>query len=153
MNRSLVIGGVIFLLLLAIVGSVVGYFVYNGPRLDESSKAYVDTNVPIIVSSWSKEELLKRSSPQLLAVVNKSPEQIDQLFKKLSTLGAMQHYEGSKGQAYLFFNYPQGKSVTAKYVADAKFEHGEANIQIQLVQTSGEWQIINFHVNSPIFLQ
>ena len=153
MNKSLVIGGVLFLVLLTLIGSVVGYFVYNGSGLDASSKAYVDENIPLIVSSWSKEELLKRSSPKLIELVNKNPNQLDQLFKKLSTLGAMTHYEGSKGQAYFFVNYPQGKSISAKYTANAKFEHGEAEIQVQMVQESDQWQIINFHVNSPIFLQ
>ena len=153
MNKSLVIGGVLFLVLLALIGSVVGYFVYNGSGLDASSRAYVDENIPLIVSSWSKEELLKRSSPKLIEVVNKNPDQLDQLFKKLSTLGAMTHYEGSKGQAYFFVNYPQGKSISAKYTANAKFEHGEAEIQVQMVQDADQWQIINFHVNSPIFLK
>ena len=125
----------------------------TGTGLDASSKAYVDTSVPAIVSPWSKEELLKHSSPQLIEVVNKNPGQLDQLFAKLATLGAMQQYQGPAGQANLFFDFSKGKIVTAKYVAHAKFEHGDAEIQVQLVQASGEWQIINFHVNSPIFLR
>ena len=153
MNKSLVIGGVLFAVVLALIGSAVGYFVYNGSGLDASSKAYIDENIPRIVSPWSKEELLKRSSPKLIELVNKNPDGLDQLFKKLSTLGAMTRYEGSEGQAYFFVNYPQGKSISAKYTAQAKFEHGDASIQVQMVQTDDQWQIINFHVNSPIFLQ
>jgi hypothetical protein len=46
-----------------------------------------------------------------------------------------------------------GKQITAKYRAKALFENGEAEILIQLIEHDGKWQIINFHVNSPIFLK
>ena len=123
------------------------------PNVPGKTEAERFDNAVRKIFSVSKEELLKRSSPKLVELVNKNPDGLDQLFKKLSTLGAMTRYEGAKGQAYFSVNYPQGKSISAKYTADAKFEHGDASIQVQMVQTDGQWQIINFHVNSPIFLQ
>ena len=45
-----------------------------------------------------------------------------------------------------------GKQITAKYKAKAIFENGEAEIQIQLIEHDGKWKIINFQVNSPVFL-
>ncbi len=152
MKKLLLVGAIILVAVLSVIGSIVAYVVSAGSGLDESSKAYVDANIPVIASQWSEEELLKRSSLQLLDLIKKNPTQLDQVFKKLATLGALKQYGASKGQAVLSFNVPNGKTVTAKYVADAKFEHGDANFQIQLVQTDGQWQIINFHVDSPIFL-
>lgn len=153
MKKVLVVLGSIFLVLVVAFAAFVGYAAYTGSGLDKSSKAYVDANLPPILSTWSKDELLKRSSSQLLKIINDKPEQLQQLFEKLSKLGALQHYDGSKGEANVFFDASKGKITTAAYVADATFEHGEAHIVVRLVQTSGQWQILLFNVNSPLFLQ
>ena len=153
MKKFLMILGGLFLVLLVVVGVVIGFAAYNGSGLDEASKAYVDESVPAIVSTWSKEELLKRCSPQLLEVLNQKPEQIQGLFDKLSKLGAMKHYDGSKGQASMFYDAKHGKTITAEYVAHATFEQSPASISIRLVQLNGRWEFLLFNVNSPFFLQ
>lgn len=84
MKKLLSIIGAIFLLVALTVAGFIGYAAYQGKSLDASSKAYVETNVPAIISTWSKEELLKRASPQLLKIINDDPGKLDQLFQKLS---------------------------------------------------------------------
>ena len=86
-------------------------------------------------------------------MMNANPGQTDQLFAKLAKLGSLKHYDGAKGQAKMFYIGGQGKTVTAEYVANAAFEHGDASIQVRLLQSSGHWQLSNFWVNSPIFLE
>src|SRR5476649_2090265 len=93
-----IVGGICLVLILG-VAAFIGYAAYQGRGLDASSKAYVDENVPTIISTWSKQELLTRASPQLLKVVNEKPEQLDQLFRMFSKLGAMRSYDGSKGDS------------------------------------------------------
>ncbi len=90
MKKFLSVIGGLFLVLVVVVVGFIGYAAYQGRGLDASSKAYVEANVPPIISTWSKDELLKRSSPQLLKIINEKPDQLDQLFQKLSKLGAMQ---------------------------------------------------------------
>ena len=153
MKKFLSIVGGIFLVLVLVVAGFIGYAAYQGQGLDASSKAYVEANVPAIISTWSKDELLKRSSPQLLKVVNEKPEQLDQLFHKLSKLGAMRSFGDVKGDANISYTTQNGKVTTASYVAAAKFENGEGRITTRLIQSSGQWQFLLFHVDSPLFLQ
>src|SRR5262249_58990148 len=60
LKRALSIIGGLFLAFVVLVAGLLGYSAYQGPGLDASSKAYVEENVPAILSSWSKDELLKR---------------------------------------------------------------------------------------------
>ena len=46
-----------------------------------------------------------------------------------------------------------GKVITAAYITSARFEKGPAQLTVRLIQNDGHWQILQFHVNSPIFLQ
>jgi hypothetical protein len=154
LKRFLSIIGGIFLVLVVVVAGFVGYAAYQGRGLDASSKAYVEENIPAIVSTWSKDELLKRSSPQLLRIVNEKPEQLDQLFQKLSTLGPMLSVGEVKGDSNVSYTNQNGKVTTAAYVATAKFGNGEGHISARLTQSpAGQWQILQFHVDSPLFFQ
>ena len=153
MKKFLSIVGGIFLLLVLVVAGFIGYAAYQGRGLDASSKAYVEANIPPIISSWSKDELLKRSSPQLLKILNENPGQLEQLFQKLSKLGAMQSFGEVRGDSNVSVTTQNGKVITASYLAKAKFKNGEAQIAIRLIQLSGQWQILLFNVNSPLFLQ
>lgn len=153
MKKFLSIVGGIFLLLVLVVAGFIGYAAYQGRGLDASSKAYVEANIPPIISSWSKDELLKRSSPQLLKILNENPGQLEQLFQKLSKLGAMQSFGEVKGDSNVSVTTQNGKVITASYLAKAKFQNGEAQIAIRLIQLSGQWQLLLFNVNSPLFLQ
>jgi hypothetical protein len=143
--------GVAFLVFVVVAGALIGYFVYVGSSLDASSKAFVDASVPSIVSTWSREELLTRAAPELLKVVN--DEQLDLLFAKLSRLGRLQSYEGSRGDSHISFTTWAGRVVTASYVASATFDKGPAQVTIRLIEHDGRWQILHFQVYSPIFLQ
>ncbi|MCW2601760.1 MAG: hypothetical protein JWM02_3589, partial [Frankiales bacterium] len=77
MKTFLSIVGGFFLVLVLVVASFIGYAAYQGRGLDASSKAYVEANVPPIISTWSKDELLSRSSPQLLKIINEKPDQLE----------------------------------------------------------------------------
>jgi hypothetical protein len=153
MKKFLSIVGGFFLLLILVVATFIGYAAYQGRGLDASSKAYVEANVPPIISTWSKDELLKRSSPQLQKIINEKPEQLDQLFQMLSKLGSMQSFGDIKGDSNVAYTTQNGKVTTASYVATAKFENGEGRITVRLIQLSGQWQFLLFNVNSPLFLQ
>jgi hypothetical protein len=151
MKKVLIILGILFVLAIAVAAALIGFAAYNGTKLDASSKEYVDQAAPSIISTWSVAELLDRASPELKAIVTK--EQMQQLFNKLSELGKLKEYQGSKGDSFMSYTTQNGKQITAKYRAKALFKNGEAEILIQLIEHDGKWQIINFHVNSPIFLK
>jgi hypothetical protein len=148
-----IIGG-LFLVLVLLAAGFFGYVAYQGRGLDASSKAYVEENTPAIISTWSRDELLKRSSPQLQKVIDEKPEQLDQLFQKLSKLGPMQSFGEVKGDSKVIYTTQGGKITTAAYVANAKFKNGEGRITIRLIQSpAGQWQFLLLNVDSPFFLQ
>ncbi len=153
MKKFFQILGGIFLVLLLIVGVMVGIGVYQGTHLDSSSKAYVETNVKPVVAAWSKDELLKRASPQLLEILDKDPAQVDRLFAKLAKLGALKSLSEPKGQALVAVNTGSGKVVSAAYTESGEFENGHADFNIRLIQIDGEWRFLTFFVTSPIMLQ
>lgn len=153
MRKFLSVVGSLFLLLVLAVAAFIGYAAYHGKSLDASSKAYVESNVPAILGTWSKDELLKRASPQLLKMIGEKPGQLDQLFQKLSTLGAMKTFTDVKGDSSLVYTTREGKVTTATYTANAQFEKGEGKITVRLVQVAGQWQILLLHIDSPLFLQ
>ncbi|HUX82690.1 MAG TPA: hypothetical protein VMV35_07615 [Halothiobacillus sp.] len=147
------IAGGIFLVIVVLGAGFVGYGMYQGRDLDASSKAYVEANVPVVLSTWSEDELLKRSAPQLLSVLQTQPEQLHQVFQKLSALGALRRFYDVKGEANMAYTLKNGLVVTASYVAQAKFEHGDGHVTIRLIRLSGAWKLLMLNVNSPLFLQ
>ena len=152
MKKTIVVLGWTFLALLILVGGFAGYMAYVGPKLDASSKAYVDGQIPAIVSTWSEDELLKRAAPELRRVIT-SKTQLDRVFESLSRLGKLEHYDGAKGEASILFNMKQGKVVTASYVASAKFENGPARISVRLIRHGDQWELLYFNVNSPALMR
>ena len=151
-NFLSIIGGIFLVLILIGVG-VIAYAAFHGRALDASSKAYVEANLPAILDTWSTNELLIRASPQLLKAVNEKPEQLDQLFRKLSNLGALRFFGDVKGDSHISFTTEHGKVTTASYVVNATFENGEGRINTRLIQLDGQWQFLMFNVDSPIFLK
>jgi len=151
MKRVLTIIGGFALIAILLVGGFIGYSSYQGRALDASSKEYVDNNIPLIISSWSKDQLLNRASPQLLKVISEKPDEIDHLFAGFAKLGAMRSYDGSKGDSNISYTNTDGKVITASYVAEAKFANGNARITVRLIQMSGSWQFLLFNVTSPLF--
>lgn len=151
MKRAFQILGIVFVVLMLLLGCFIGYAAYFGTRLDASSKEYVDIAIPAIVSNWSEAELKTRSAPQLME--GSTPEQFTKLFHWLSSLGPMKKYCGSKGTSNVFVSPQHGKTVSARYTACAQFEKGDAAIDVVLVQNKDNvWKIAGFHVNSQALI-
>jgi hypothetical protein len=154
MKKFFYISGIIFWTLI-LIGAV--YFVFNvirGFRLDASSKTYVDKYVPIIISTWSEQELLKCGSSEFKTAVSNPEKQkfFDQTWNGFTKLGTLKEYNGSEGQSHqnLFFytnSKRNGYHISAEYIADADFQNGSAKITIDLVQENGEWKIYFFSVH------
>ena len=114
MKKAFVIGGVVLVGLLAIAGSIIGYWAYCGTALDRSSRAFVDEAIPAIATGWSPHELVKRESPSFFKAT--SDDQLVKLFVAFRKLGALKTYRGSKGEETINVTADSGKVVTATYV-------------------------------------
>ncbi|MFN2120886.1 MAG: hypothetical protein ACK2T0_10875 [Anaerolineales bacterium] len=153
MRRVLSVVGMLFLVVILATGGFVAYATYQGRALDATSKAYVQTTVPAIVSTWSEQELLKRASPQLLTEIHKHPGQLGLMFRKLSALGAMQSFGHVQGESKVTYNFPHDKVATAAYEAKAVFANGTVDIKLRLILQAGKWKLLNFYVTAPASLK
>jgi hypothetical protein len=149
MKKLLIILGTVFLVIILLVAFAVGVAAVRGSALDKESKAYVDRNLPLIISAWDEQELLSRASPEFTQ--NTKREDLDKGFTGLDhKFGKMQSYEGSKGQSYINYSVlssQNGRVITADYVARATFAGGPATIQITLIKHGDKWQIKRFEIN------
>ena len=112
--------GVVFVIALLAVAGGIGYMIYQGIQLDSSARDYAQANIPPILSSWSKDELMKRASPELRDEIAKDPPVLDNLFKKCATLGALESQEIVKHDVHASVTTEEGKVISATCVFDAK---------------------------------
>jgi hypothetical protein len=145
MRKFLYILGALTVIILVVGAVGVGVVVYNGRALDAESKTFIDTAVPAIATNWSEDALLERATPELRGSV--TPDQLRTLFEGFSRLGRLVEYQGSKGDANMSYIAGVGGSVSALYVATAKFQNGDAVFRITLLKRNGQWLIHNFHVD------
>jgi hypothetical protein len=137
---------VIFLLLVILIA----FIAYTGRGLDQESKAYADAAVVAITSQWNEQDLTDRASSQFMAAV-KNPADLDRVVGMWRMLGPLKKYDGSKGAAHIDVRYPQGKTITAAYVARVEFDHNSAQIKISLIKLGGAWKILGFYVAPDSF--
>jgi hypothetical protein len=126
MRRFLSIFGALMLIVIAAAGVGLGVLFYKGPVLDSESKAYVDSAVPAIAATWSPQELLDRATPELRQIFKSRREDLSALFAGFSRLGALLEYEGATGEALLGYVPGSGITVSASYLAKARFQNGAA---------------------------
>jgi hypothetical protein len=141
-----VAAGVIFCL----GGVAFGYVAYLGSQLDRESKAYVDEAVVDIVQHWDKDAFVRRASPQLLQAIK--PEELDSFFQFYSSLGTLVDYQGSNGSSTIAALVRGRGTVAVRYVARAKFQEGDADIQVTAVKVGGDWKLQGFRVDSPVLV-
>jgi hypothetical protein len=133
------------LIVVVVVGVGLGVALIKGKALDAESKAFVDSAIPAIAATWSKQELLDRATPELRDIAK--PEQLNAVFDRLSQLGPLVKYEGATGQATMSYMLGSGSTVAASYVAKAQFQNGGATFRVVLRKREGRWMIYNFHVD------
>jgi hypothetical protein len=144
MNKFLIILGCIFS---GILVTVVGLFVYGsivGPKLDRESKAWVDTVLPEIIATWDVNVIINNSSSELLKL---SPRKnFEKLFTALyAELGQLREYKGAAGESWIHVNNGV-KTITMKYLAEAVFTKGSAQIAIQGIKEADGWKLLSFYV-------
>lgn len=146
----MVIGGVaVAIVVIVVVAAAI--FIPRSLKLDGEATSYLQDATPKIVAGWNAQELVDRSTPQLMNAA-KSREQIDQMFVVFSRLGALKHLDTPKGGIYSSSFSGRGTTTVGNYRVAAEFEKGAADIQIQLLRVDDGWKINGFHVNSEALL-
>jgi hypothetical protein len=146
MKKFFIILGSIFLALIVLGVIGIAFIAIRGGALDKESKAYADSAIPAIVTTWSEKALLDRASPEFKKAV--TLDQLDRLFRWVSALGRLQKCESADGHALMSATSQTGKMISAQYTARATFERGEGTITLGLIKHGDQWQIIRFNVQS-----
>ena len=146
MKKFFIVLGSIFLALIVLGALGIGFLAVRGNALDKESKAYAETAIPAIVTTWDEKELMNRASPEFKQAV--TANQVDRLVRWMGSLGRLQKCESAQGQSFQSVSH-SGKQITAKYTAKAQFQKGEAIINLLLIKHGDQWQIGGFDVNSP----
>jgi hypothetical protein len=147
MKKFFIILGSIFLAIIVLGAIGIAVVAVRGIALDKESKAYVEAAIPAIITNWTEKELLDRASPEFKQAATQ--QQLDQLFRWVSTLGRLQKYDPPQGQALMSATTQTGKVISAQYTTKATFEKGEAIVTLGLIKHGDQWQILRFNVNSP----
>jgi hypothetical protein len=149
-KKFFIILGSIFLAIIVLGAVGIAFVAVRGNALDKESKAYADSAIPAIVTTWSEKELLDRASPEFKEAV--TIDQLDRLFRWVSGLGQLQKCEPAQGHAVMSATTQTGKMISAQYSTKATFQKGEAMIKLGLIKHLDQWQILNFHVDSPALI-
>ncbi len=142
--RVLAYLGPILVLAILVSGVVVVFATLRGPGLDQESHAFVDCAIPAITSNWEQDALMKRASSRFL---NERAADIEGKFEIYRRLGRLRSYEGSRGDSSAALGLG-GLDITGKYYGSARFDTGEADLQVDLVKRGGDWLIDDFKVES-----
>lgn len=152
MRRLLaILGG--FLLGIALIAVGAGIAAYRSASLERSSKSYLKTNLPPIVSVWSTEALLERATPDLLDRARQHPGELQKTFQALSTLGALEHIDEPKGHAAVLIPTSAGKRLGVDDVVTVKYQHGQAQITLWLIKMDGDWKFQKFSAQATLLQQ
>jgi hypothetical protein len=151
MKKILIGCGGISVVLVVILACLIGSFAYRASRLDKEVVIYLERELPAIISTWDSQALLDRSSPELLATL-KSSEDTERLFVVFRRLGPLKKLATPTGAVSSGAFSGTGSFTLGRYTADATFEHGSAQLRIQVRRSESGWKIDGFHVNSDLFL-
>src|SRR5216684_5113754 len=99
MKKFFIILGSIFLAIIVLGAIGIAFVAVRGNALDKESKAYADSAIPAIVTTWSEKELSDRASPEFKKAV--AIDQLDRLFHAFATLGRLQKCEPAQGQSLM----------------------------------------------------
>jgi hypothetical protein len=147
MKKFFIVLGSLFLAIVVLGAIGIAFVAIKGSARDKESETYADSAIPAIISTWNEKALLDRAGPEFKKAV--TIEQLDRLFRWVSSLGQLQKCEPAQGRAVMSATTQTGKRTSAQYTAKAEFQKGEATIKLGLIKHDDYWQILSFHVDSP----
>jgi hypothetical protein len=144
----LTIFGSVGLVIIILPSALLAYGFYISYALSPSADAYADTSLHAILSTGSKDELLKRASPGFIANTNQG--QFDQVFVVLGQLGKFRTCSGLSGNVKTEFSFKKGLATTATYDTTAAFQRGKCDITIVIVRDKFAWKISHLNLNGTL---
>jgi hypothetical protein len=137
---------IIFLLIVALIISLVTYSYFKAEQYNNSAVPYINQKIPEL-SSWNPEEMKKYIAPDTSQ--KNTDEYLTILTLKLAELGQLKNFDEPQ-----FVNIESietlldGKQTIATYNILTRYENGDANITMRLLEGDDGFKIYTFYVGS-----
>ena len=133
-----------------IIGSIV-YDRYQASEYTETAVPYIKQIIPI-VSKWEPADIRELMVPEVSAEI--SEDKFTRTMVWFSKLGALQSMEEPDFQGV----DTGGKTVIGmqtivEYEVDAKYENGDALLNIKLLDRNGSFELYSFNLSSEVLLE
>lgn len=138
---------VLWLLTIAAVfaGSVL-YGQYQASQYDATAGPYIKKVIPMI-SEWNPETAKALLSPEVAATIPE--ENFTEAMAWFSRLGALQSMQEPKfDKVHQEQKTNMGAQTIIVYNVDAKYENGDAVINLNLIERNGAYEIYRFNFSS-----
>lgn len=139
-----------FIGIITVFGGTEIYKIYQGSEFDKKALPYIEQVVPEI-SKWDPIATKSLMSPEIAATIPDDKYARAMIF--FSQLGALQGM-GSPDfeKAHVDQETGIGKHTIVEYKVQAKYENGDAEINLKLLQREGNFEIYRFNFSSESLL-
>ena len=147
MKRGIKITIGILIGIFSVLGILIGVAAIGGGKYDKSSKEYVETIIPKIISEWDYSTFIEYSHPNMSSSVDKENFENKIVTPIKNQLGEFISYNSSEGEATIR-NINGKTSIDAKYSSQVTFKNGNAVITVELLYINDIWVITKFNISS-----
>ena len=137
----------IFTILGLLIAILIGVAAISGGKYDKSSKEFVDTIIPKIISEWDYSIFIEFSHPDMPSSVSREIFENRIVLPIKNQLGNFISYDSSEGEATIR-NINGKTTIDAKYSSRVTFENGNAVITVELLFIDENWVLTNFNIRS-----
>ncbi len=148
---------ILLVLLIGTIGALAYQYLNSEAALEtkrqQEADAFAVESLKAIIRNWDPEALKSRAHPMMLDSVRKSGNTVEGIFNVLRTLGVQNQDVECNFLSRGTITTPSIRYAAANYVCNTEFTNSKAVVALEVRQDhlSGPWQIVNFHVDSPLF--
>lgn len=150
MKKTLIIIGCTVITLVVLIGAIALYAMRSTTDYSATAAPYIKEAITEI-STWDTHTTKRLLAADTLAKTQ--DENLAQLLKWFEKLGSLRSIE-EPVLTNLSSNYSLtgSKQVTSTYNVVTHYEHGEAQITLQLIEVDGGFAVQQFHLSSPALI-
>ena len=140
-----------FVTIVSVVIGSIAYNYYQGTEYSDTAVQYIEQILPI-VSEWEPAAIRELMVPEVSAEISEDKfAQTMAMFSKLGTLQSMEEPDFQEvdtgGKTVI------GMQTIVEYEVDAKYENGDALLNIKLLDRNGSFELYQFNLSSETLLE
>ena len=136
--------------MLIIIGGSIFYKKFQGSEYDHLAVPYIQAVIPVI-SQWDPVKTKALMAPEIAADI--PDDKYAMAMEFFSQLGALQSIDKpSFTKAHVDEETDLGRQTILEYQVDAKYEKGDAEIDLKLLERNGSFEINRFNFSSEALM-